>query len=63
MRSILSAGGSSAYISNVSRITAIMKEQEERDTETDNAISDKTVDGTKLRSQLVMQYSIRTRRC
>ena len=63
MRSILSAGGSSAYISNVSRITAIMKEQEERDTETDNATLDKTVDDIKLLSQLMVQSSIQMRRC
>jgi hypothetical protein len=58
MRSILSAGRNSTYISNVSRITAIMKEQDARHSEKDNATSDKTVDGIKLLSQLMVQCSI-----
>lgn len=63
MRSILSAGGSSTYISDASRITAITKEEEEEDTETYNATLDKLVDDTKLQPQLVMQCSIQIRRC
>jgi hypothetical protein len=55
MRSFLLGGGIPTYISNASRIMAITKEQEERHTETDNATSDKTLDGTKLLSQLVVQ--------
>lgn len=49
------------YINNASRLTAITKEQEEGHTETDNATMDKTVNGTKLRSQLVAQCSIQIR--
>jgi len=62
MRSFLLGGGIPTYISNASRIMAITKEQEERHTETDNATSDKTLDGTKLLSQLVVQCSIQMRR-